>query len=221
VIVLLIHPDTCQRDAIEQALTEKDFDVIAVDNTVSGIEEFHKREPEIVIIAHEPAVIDAEQFCILIRRESDVPIIAVGHNYREVTLLQILRSGGDAYLRHPSTKEIVARVRSLLRRTKPKNDTEKGKAESRFTRLHRYLLNYIPSEYLTLSWLGTLPGNFISKSSKPVSAVLIKSCWQEGPGNRVTGIPGLLVQQHIENKSGTGFQIPAQYSRAHWGPQAR
>jgi len=204
VLILLIHPDRCQREAIKQVLVDKSFDVTTVGDVAEGIEQFHRQEPEIVVIAHEPEVIDAEQFCILLRRESDVPIIAIGHNRGEVTLLQILRSGGDAYLRHPSTKEIVARVRSLLRRTKAKKDKDNGKTESRFTRLHKHLLLHIIPSKLSISRLGTLPGHFISRSVEPV-CVMVKACWMTGPGYSDREIPGSIIRHHAVDKSGPGL----------------
>lgn len=203
-LILLIHPDKCNREAIEQALVDKGFDVITVGDVAEGIEQFHKQEPEIVVIAHEPEVIDAEQFCILLRRESDVPIIAIGHNRGEVILLQILRSGGDAYLRHPSTKEIVARVRSLLRRTKSKKDKDNGKTNSRFTVLHKRLLHILPSELDIISRLGTLPGHFISRSIEPV-CVMVKTCWMTGPGCRDREMPGSIIRHYAVDKSGPGL----------------
>jgi len=124
--VLLVHPEPGQRDAIVQTLSNKGFDVVAVGDTVDGIREFHQQDPSIVIVAFEHSVDDCEQFCARLRSESDAPIIVIGKNHGEVTLLQILRSGADIYLRYPTARELVARVRSLLRRTKPEQNKRKG-----------------------------------------------------------------------------------------------
>ena len=202
-LILLIHPDKCQREAIEQTLVNKGFNVTTAGDVAEGMEQFHKKEPGIVVIAHEPGVIDAEQFCILVRRESDVPIIAVGHNRGEVTLLQILSSGGDAYLRHPSTKEIAARVRSLLRRTRSKKEKDNGKTDFRITELHKRLRQIIPAEPGILR-SGTLPGHFVSRSIESL-CVMVKACWMTGPGYRDMEIPGSIIRHHTVDKSGPGL----------------
>ena len=129
--VLLVHPEPSQRDAIAQALSDQEFDVVAVGDTEDGMREFRRQNPGIVVVALEPAVDECERFCVRLRSRSDAPIIVIGKDRREGTLFQILRSGADIYLRCPTARELVARVRSLLRRTKPKGDKPEGNAESR------------------------------------------------------------------------------------------
>lgn len=156
--VLLVHPEPNERDVIVQALGDEGFEVIAVGGTSAGIRQFHQQDPGIVIVAHEPSVVDGEQFCARLRSESDVPIIVIGGNRGEATLLQVLRSGADAYLQYPTARELVARVRSLLRRTKPKGNKPEGDSESRSVRLQRGLFYFVLSECRVFLRLSSGPG---------------------------------------------------------------
>lgn len=159
--VLLVHPEPSQRDAIYQALSNKGFDVVAVSDTVDGMREFHQQNPGIVIVALEPSLVECEQFCARLRSESDAPIIVIGKDQGEFTLLQILRSGADIFLRYPTARELVARVRSLLRRTRPKQNNTDGNSESRSVRPQRDLFYFVLSECYVFHRLITSLGAVI------------------------------------------------------------
>jgi len=149
--VLLIHPEESQRDVIVQALGSRGFEVIAVGDTVAGMREFHRQNPRIVIVAHDPSVIDGEQFCALLRREYDVPVIVIGKDSSEATLLRVLRAGADAYLSYPSSMELAARIRALLRRTRPEGDETDGGNECGSSELRESLSHLIAVEPCSVS----------------------------------------------------------------------
>jgi DNA-binding response OmpR family regulator len=76
--------------------------------------------------------LNGDELCIRIRELSDVPIIIIGQEEKEAAGVEFLEMGADAYLPSPlRLRELLARVRSLLRRTQPsKNMKETSKFEN-------------------------------------------------------------------------------------------
>jgi DNA-binding response OmpR family regulator len=67
--------------------------------------------------------LNGDELCIRIRELSDVPIIVLGQEQEEVAGVEFLEMGADAYLPSPlSLRELLARVHSLLRRTRTSDD---------------------------------------------------------------------------------------------------
>jgi DNA-binding response OmpR family regulator len=61
--------------------------------------------------------LNGDELCIRIRELSDVPIIVLGQGQEEAEGVEFLEMGADAYLPSLlSLRELLARVRSLLRR---------------------------------------------------------------------------------------------------------
>src|SRR5699024_4668351 len=67
---------------------------------------------------------DGYEFCKKIRNESDVPIIIISAKDDEVDKILGLELGGDDYLTKPfSPRELIARVKRVLKRFRPKIDS--------------------------------------------------------------------------------------------------
>lgn len=141
--VLLIDPDSIQRDTVAQALSEEGFEVITARDAVGGLRELRRQSPDAVVFIHEPPITDAGEFCVRLRTESRVPVVALGTDRREATLVRLLRAGADAYLCYPSARLIVARVRSLLRRSQERGADRKLDAESRSTGLQSWVFRVL------------------------------------------------------------------------------
>jgi len=64
--------------------------------------------------------------CREIRKKSDVPILMLSARSEEVDRVLGLEIGADDYVTKPfSPREIVARIRTILKRTRPRNEAEK------------------------------------------------------------------------------------------------
>jgi two-component system response regulator BaeR len=81
---------------------------------------FHAENPQLVLLDINLPNVDGLQLCNAIRDRSNVPIIMTTARIDEIDRLIGLDAGADDYICKPySPREVVARVRAVLRRTQP------------------------------------------------------------------------------------------------------
>ena len=85
-----------------------------------GIAAFHDVKPDFVILDLRMPLIGGKELCRLIRKESEeVPIIILTGSADEIDRVLLLELGADDYVIKPfSPKELLARVRAVLRRAR-------------------------------------------------------------------------------------------------------
>ena len=107
-----------------------------------------------------------------IRRFSEIPIVMVTAKIEEIDRLLGLEIGADDYICKPySPREVVARVKTILRRCKPQRDLQALDAqsplivdESRFQASWREkMLDLTPAEFRLLKTLSQEPGKVFSR----------------------------------------------------------
>ncbi len=112
---------------------------------------------------------DGLSVCRELRSFSAVPIIMVTARVEEIDRLLGLELGADDYVCKPfSPREVVARVKALLRRSRPAADTTVtplAMDDERFeARFHGVALNLTPVEYRLLRTLAARPGHVLSRN---------------------------------------------------------
>ena len=101
------------RDYLEQS----GFAVLAAENGQQALHVFRVEKPNLVIFDLGMPEMDGLEVTRVIRRESQVPIIMLTARLEETDKLIGLELGADDYITKPfSPKELVARVRAVLRR---------------------------------------------------------------------------------------------------------
>jgi two-component system alkaline phosphatase synthesis response regulator PhoP len=94
------------------------FDVIVVGDGVRALETARGRQPDLVVLDLGLPRLDGLEVARVLRRESDVPIIMLTARVEEDDRLRGLEIGADDYVTKPfSPRELVARVRAVLRRS--------------------------------------------------------------------------------------------------------
>lgn len=113
---------------------------------------------------------DGLSICREIRRFSDLPIIMVTAKIEEIDRLLGLEIGADDYICKPfSPREVVARVKTILRRCKPKPEEAVQASllkvdESRFLATWRdQPVDLTPAEFRLLKTLSLEPGKVFSR----------------------------------------------------------
>lgn len=113
---------------------------------------------------------DGITICREIRRFSDAPIMMVTAKTEEIDRLLGLEIGADDYICKPySPREVVARVKTILRRCHPQHEQPSETApllidESRFQASYQgHLLELTPAEFRLLKILATQPGHVFSR----------------------------------------------------------
>ena len=101
------------RDYLEQA----GFRVIAAGDGATALAQTRHERPDLVVLDLNLPGLDGLDVCRALRRESDVPIIMLTARVEEADRLIGLELGADDYITKPfSPRELVARVRTVLRR---------------------------------------------------------------------------------------------------------
>jgi len=116
--ILVIDDDPSFLRLVEQVLTQKGYEVFKASNGQEGLQLFFAHKPDLVLLDVAMPRMDGWQTCTRIRDISDIPIIMLtGKHKAEEDVVRGLDYGADDYLLKPvGNRELVARVRAVLRR---------------------------------------------------------------------------------------------------------
>ena len=124
--VLVVDDDRNICELIRLYLEKEGFTVTLAHDGQAAITLFKESTPSVVLLDVMLPKMDGFQVCREIRRISNIPIImltAKGETFDKVLGLEL---GADDYMVKPfENKELVARVKAVLRRYDPKGDAEK------------------------------------------------------------------------------------------------
>jgi two-component system OmpR family response regulator len=118
--ILVVDDDPNLREVVRYALAREDFAVREAENGVAALEAIRHDPPDLVVLDVLMPELDGLEVCRRMRAESlDVPVIFLSSRGEELDRVLGLDVGADDYLTKPfSTRELVGRVRAVLRRTK-------------------------------------------------------------------------------------------------------
>ena len=117
--ILVVEDEPRVMRLVSEVLKAVGYRVIATANGESGVEMVALEQPDMVILdILLPRGLDGYQVCRRIREFSDVPVIMLTAKAQDEDLLRGFDAGADDYLTKPfNAKELVARVRAVLRRS--------------------------------------------------------------------------------------------------------
>ena len=140
--ILVVDDDTNICELLRLYLEKEGYVVKIVNDGVSAINAFKQENPDLTLLDIMIPKLDGWQVCREIRKFSDKPITmltAKGETFDKVLGLEL---GADDYVTKPfDTKEVVARIKAVLRRTAPASDTSDVK-EVNYDKLSINLTNY-------------------------------------------------------------------------------
>ena len=117
--ILTVEDDERIRTAVRLALEEEGWEVAETASGEEALESFGTHGADVVLIDIMLPGIDGFEVCRSVRRLGDVPIIMVTARSDSHDVVAGLEAGADDYLRKPfDPKELSARIRALLRRTR-------------------------------------------------------------------------------------------------------
>ena len=142
--ILIVDDDEHIAELISLYLTKECFDTRIEHDGQSAITAFKEYMPDVVLLDIMLPGKDGYQVCREIRMESNVPIIMLSAKTEVFDKVLGLELGADDYMIKPfDSKELVARVKALLRRTNQTTSTTTGGAEVvKFPDLTVNLSNY-------------------------------------------------------------------------------
>lgn len=172
--ILIADDDVHIAELISIYLLKEGYETKEVYNGKDAVEEFSAFSPHLVLLDIMLPEIDGYQVCRRIRQISKIPIImltAKGEVFDKVLGLEL---GADDYIVKPfDTKELVARIKAVLRRYADKDISEETKQivvpnmsinESNYTiTYHGKELELPPKEFELLNFLAKHPNQVFTR----------------------------------------------------------
>lgn len=119
--ILIVDDDPRLREVVRYALTQAGFRVREAGDGRAAIEEIGRKAPDLVVLDVVMPELDGVEVCRHIRKTSALPVVFLSSKGEEVDRILGLELGGDDYLSKPfSPRELVSRVKAVLRRVRPR-----------------------------------------------------------------------------------------------------
>jgi DNA-binding response OmpR family regulator len=116
--ILVVDDEKTLRETLAEGLEAEGYAVVQAADGRQAIDAFRKRHPDLILLDLMLPEISGTEVCRVIRAESGVPILMLTAKSAEVDKVVGLELGADDYVTKPfSFRELLARIRALLRRT--------------------------------------------------------------------------------------------------------
>ena len=129
--ILVVEDEESFSDALTYMLKKEGFEVSACVNGPDGIAEFERNGADLVLLDLMLPGLSGLEVCRQLRQKSDVPVIMLTAKDAEVDKVVGLEIGADDYVTKPfSARELLARIRAVLRRRGETDDVGVAVLES-------------------------------------------------------------------------------------------
>ena len=123
--VLVVEDEENILEAIRYNLEREGYRVLAAQDGEEGLTLTREDAPDLVVLDIMLPKLDGFEICRILRRDSDVPILMLTAKGEEIDRVVGLELGADDYVTKPfSMRELVVRIRNLLRRAHPQAERE-------------------------------------------------------------------------------------------------
>ncbi len=141
--ILIVDDDSNICELLRLYFEKDGFQADIVTDGIKALEAFESSKPDLILLDIMLPGMDGWQICREIRKTSQTPIImltAKGETFDKVLGLEL---GADDYITKPfETKEVIARVKAVLRRSACQNTNTAAPKEVSFDKLSINLTNY-------------------------------------------------------------------------------
>ena len=172
--ILIVEDEAKLARTLSLYLEQAGFQALTAADGPAGLALFKRHKPALVLLdLNLPGGLDGLEVCRQIRRESQVPLIMLTARVEEVDRLIGLELGADDYVTKPfSPREVVARVRAVLRRSAATGaDIARLEAAGvemdlgrRQVRVGERVIELTPNEFGLLGALMRQPGQVLSRA---------------------------------------------------------
>src|SRR5947209_3904598 len=116
--ILVVDDEPTLRETLAENLEAEGFHVVTAADGREALTRFRDARPELIVLDLMLPELSGLEVCRIVRAESGVPILMLTAKDSEVDKVVGLELGADDYVTKPfSFRELLARVRALLRRT--------------------------------------------------------------------------------------------------------
>ena len=127
--VLVVDDDAPMRDFVRRNLEARSFTVLQASNGLEALAMARHEQPDLVVLDIMMPHLDGYETCRQLRQFSDVPVVVLTAMGDERDIVQALDCGADDCLTKPfGVEELLARLRSVLRRSQARDPVERREA---------------------------------------------------------------------------------------------
>ena len=174
------------------------FDATVFGDGALALDAIRRTPPALVVLDLMLPGLDGLSVCRAVRAFSSVPVVMVTARVEEIDRLLGLELGADDYLCKPfSPRELMARIKAILRRTGPAPAAPVAPAPAidvddaaRRIRVHGHALDLTPTEYGILAALARRPGQVFTRAQLLDAA-------REGSAN--LDVADRAIDSHVKN----------------------
>ena len=173
--ILIVEDEQTLADAIRYGLEREGFRCTVANDGSAALSRFESDRPDLVLLDLMLPGVPGEDVCREIRRSGSTPIIIVSAKTSEVDRVLGLELGADDYITKPfSSRELIARVRTVLRRSGSVSDDagpilEAGPVridiEKHEARVNGALVALPPKEFMLLECLIRRVGKLCTREA--------------------------------------------------------
>jgi DNA-binding response OmpR family regulator len=200
--ILVIDDDDSIRDTVGVMLERENFTPFLAADGKSGFEKALAVKPQLIIVDLRLPAMSGMDVCRQLRAEQiKTPIIVLSAVAEEIDKVLLLESGADDYVVKPfGTRELLARIRAILRRSGPDSETSirfsdvEVDVERRVVRRNKKEVKLTPGEYNLLLF-------FLQNADRALSRdLLLNSVWgfESYPNTRTVDAHVVHLRQKLE-----------------------
>ena len=200
--ILVIDDDESLRETIAVLLEREGFRALLASDGKSGIDQAILARPQLILVDLRLPDTSGFEICRKLRSSGiTTPIIALSAVGDEIDKVLLLETGADDYVVKPfGTRELLARIRAVLRRANPENpktlafgDVQVDMDRRQVTRKDQEI-RFTPAEYNLLLY-------FLQNPDRPLSRdMILNSVWgyESFPNTRTVDAHVLKLRQKLE-----------------------
>ncbi|MBQ3142355.1 MAG: response regulator transcription factor [Bacilli bacterium] len=175
--ILIVDDEILIRNVIKEYLLIEKYEVFEAENGIEALNIINNNKIDLVILDIMMPKMDGYETLSIIRKNKNIPVIILSARKEEYDKLSSFEIGADDFVTKPfSPKELIARIKAILKRTKKEEKTFEYKNLKldflgRVLKINNNEINITPKEYELLTY-------FIDNKSIALSREqLLNSVW--------------------------------------------
>lgn len=171
--ILVVDDEQVILEVLEAYFEKEGWNIFFASNGIDAIKKVREKNPDLIILDLMLPDISGEEVCRLVRMDSNVPIIMLTAKSDEEDLINGIVIGADDYVTKPfSPREVVIRVKALLRRTQQMTNMKQLSFNNRMlmidhvkreVKINGHIVTLTPNEYKILITMSGYPGRVYSR----------------------------------------------------------
>ncbi|MGG3281050.1 response regulator [Paenibacillus solani] len=177
--ILIIEDDTAIADLLSYGLTKEGFQTRSASNGAAGMSELQQFQPDLLLLDWMLPDQSGLDICKKVTADYNIPIFMITAKSDITDKILGLEFGADDYITKPfDLREVVARIRTILRRIEQANHGDKNGFEKdvirfhnveinlgeRYVKINNQIVELTPKEYDLLITLVRNPGRTFTRS---------------------------------------------------------